>query len=158
MLLHSCIMRDYCTHMIVQIYQINVYMFLLLDTLREESCQTNVILQYRLLASIVSAVCSVTRQSQYVLHFYYTLYDGKYDCKINTHYTIFQLQYFVLLNNHQYYCNITKSFLSVLLYIISFTNITISNNTVYFIVLTKFTFHIFYKTFQTMCMQVVFNG
>ncbi len=28
------------------------------------------------------------------------------------HYTIFQLHCFVLLNNHQYNCNITKSFLS----------------------------------------------
>ncbi len=25
------------------------------------------------------------KTSQYVLHFYYTLYDGKYDCKITTH-------------------------------------------------------------------------
>ncbi len=39
-------------------------------TLREESCQTNVILQYKLLASILSAVCSVIQQSQYVLHLY----------------------------------------------------------------------------------------
>ncbi len=44
---------------------------------------------------------------------YYTLYDGKYDCKINMYSTIFQLQYLVLLNNHQYNCNITKSFLNV---------------------------------------------
>ncbi len=36
----------------------------------------------------------------------------KYDCKITTHRTIFQLQYVMLLNNHQYNCNITKSFLS----------------------------------------------
>ncbi len=47
-------------------------------TLREESSQNNVILQYKLLASILSAVCSVIQQSLYVLHFYYTLYDGKY--------------------------------------------------------------------------------
>ncbi len=47
--------------------------------------QTNVILQYKLLASILSAVCGVIQQSLYVLHFYYTLYDGKYDCKITTH-------------------------------------------------------------------------
>ncbi len=32
-------------------------------TLREESSQTNVILQYELLASILSAVCSVIQQS-----------------------------------------------------------------------------------------------
>ncbi len=32
-------------------------------TLREESSQTNVILQYKLLASILSAVCSVIQQS-----------------------------------------------------------------------------------------------
>ncbi len=83
------------------------------NTLREESSQTNVILEYKLLASILRAVCSVIQQSWYVLHFYYTLYDGKYDCKITVHYTIFQLQCFVLLNNHQYNCNITKSFLSV---------------------------------------------
>ncbi len=82
-------------------------------TLREESSQTNVILQYKLLASILSAVSAVIQQSQYVLHFYYTLYDGKYDCKITMHQTIFQLQCFVLLNNHQYNCNITTSFLSV---------------------------------------------
>ncbi len=31
--------------------------------LREESSQTNVILQYKLLASILSAVCSVIQQS-----------------------------------------------------------------------------------------------
>ncbi len=33
------------------------------DTLREESSQTNVILQYKLLAAILSAVCSVIQQS-----------------------------------------------------------------------------------------------
>ncbi len=33
------------------------------DTLREGSSQTNVILQYKLLASILSAVCSVIQQS-----------------------------------------------------------------------------------------------
>ncbi len=32
-------------------------------TLREESSQTNVILQYKLLAAILSAVCSVIQQS-----------------------------------------------------------------------------------------------
>ncbi len=32
-------------------------------TLREESSKTNVILQYKLLASILSAVCSVIQQS-----------------------------------------------------------------------------------------------
>ncbi len=32
-------------------------------TLREESSQTNVILQYKLLASILSAICSVIQQS-----------------------------------------------------------------------------------------------
>ncbi len=77
--------------------------------------QTNVILQYKLLALMLSAVCSVIQQSEYVLHFYYTIYDGKYDCKITMHQTIFQLQCFVLLNNHQYNCNIKKSFLSVLI-------------------------------------------
>ncbi len=82
-------------------------------TLREESSETNVILQYKLLAAILSVVCSVIQQSQYVLHFYYTLYDVKYDCKITAHQTIFQLQCFVLLNNHQYNYNITKSFLGV---------------------------------------------
>ncbi len=51
----------------------------------EESSQTNVVFQYKLLASNLSAVCSVILQSEYVLHFYYTLYDGKYDCKITTH-------------------------------------------------------------------------
>ncbi len=50
--------------------------------LREESSQTNIILQYKLLASIMSAVYSVIQQAMYVLHFYYTLYDGKYDCKM----------------------------------------------------------------------------
>ncbi len=34
-----------------------------LPTLREESSQTNVILQYTLLAAILSAVCSVIQQS-----------------------------------------------------------------------------------------------
>ncbi len=95
-------------------------------TLREESSQTNVILQYKLLASILSAVCSVIQQAQYVLHVCYTLYDGKYDYKITTHQT--RIQCFVLLNNHQYNCNITKSFLSVCqtnctLSYCSFTNI-----------------------------------
>ncbi len=32
-------------------------------TLREESSQTNVILQFKLLAAILSAVCSVIQQS-----------------------------------------------------------------------------------------------
>ncbi len=32
-------------------------------TLREESSQTNIILQYKILASILSAVCSVIQQS-----------------------------------------------------------------------------------------------
>ncbi len=32
-------------------------------TLREESSQTNVVLQYKLLASILSVVCSVMQQS-----------------------------------------------------------------------------------------------
>ncbi len=32
-------------------------------TFREESSQTNVILQYKLLAAILSAVCSVIQQS-----------------------------------------------------------------------------------------------
>ncbi len=32
-------------------------------TLREESCQTNVILQYKLLAAILSAFCIVIQQS-----------------------------------------------------------------------------------------------
>ncbi len=54
-------------------------------TLRDESSQTNVMLPYKLLASILSAVCSVIQQSYYVLHLYYTLYDGKYDCTISTH-------------------------------------------------------------------------
>ncbi len=34
-----------------------------LTTLREESSQTNVIVQYKLLAAILSAVCSVIQQS-----------------------------------------------------------------------------------------------
>ncbi len=37
------------------------------STLREESSQTNVILQYKLLAAILSAVCSVIQQLWYVL-------------------------------------------------------------------------------------------
>ncbi len=82
-------------------------------TLREESSQTNVILECKLLALILSAVCSVIQQSQYVFHIYYTVYDVKYNCKIPMHQTIFQLQCFALLNNHQYNFNITKSFLSV---------------------------------------------
>ncbi len=58
---------------------------LLAHTLTEESSQTNVILQYKILASILTAICSVIQHSYYVLHFYYTLYDGKYDCNITTH-------------------------------------------------------------------------
>ncbi len=100
------------TH-VIHVYDIHYIYKYMLHTLREESSHTNVILKYKLLAANLSAVCSVIQQSYYVLHFYYTLYDGKYDCKINTHYTIFQLQCVVLLNNHQYKCNITKSFLSV---------------------------------------------
>ncbi len=61
--------------------QIQLYMY----TLREESSQTNVILQYKLLAAILSAVYGVIQQSLYVLHVYYTLYNGKYDCKITMH-------------------------------------------------------------------------
>ncbi len=38
------------------------------------------------------------------------------------------------------------------LYINPVTNIVVANNTVYFIVFNKFAFHIFYRTFQTMCM------
>ncbi len=34
-----------------------------ITTLREESSQTNVILQYKLLASILSAICTVIQQS-----------------------------------------------------------------------------------------------
>ncbi len=89
------------------------------SALSEESSQANVILQYKLLTSILRAVCSVIQQSQYVLHFYYTLYGGKYHCKITMHQTIFQPQCFVLLNNHQYNCNITKSFLSVYIVVMS---------------------------------------
>ncbi len=33
------------------------------STLREETSQTNVILQYKLLAAILSAICSVIQQS-----------------------------------------------------------------------------------------------
>ncbi len=54
-------------------------------TLREESTQTNVVLQYKLLAAILSAVCNVIQQSYYILDVYYILYDVKYDCKITTH-------------------------------------------------------------------------
>ncbi len=82
-------------------------------TLREESSQTNVILRVQITGS--NFECSLQWNStiiQYILHFYYTLYDGKYDCEITMHQTIFQLQCFVLLNNHQYNCNIRKSFLS----------------------------------------------
>ncbi len=50
-------------------------------TLREDYSQTNVILQYKLLASILSAVWSVIKQLLYELYFYYTLYEQKYDCK-----------------------------------------------------------------------------
>ncbi len=35
---------------------------LLVTTLREESSETNVILQYKLLSAILSAVCSVIQQ------------------------------------------------------------------------------------------------
>ncbi len=38
-------------------------MFEGLSTLREESNQTNVILQYKLLAAILSKVCNVIQQS-----------------------------------------------------------------------------------------------
>ncbi len=39
------------------------FMYTHIRTLREESSQTNVILQYKLLAAILSAVCSVIQQS-----------------------------------------------------------------------------------------------
>ncbi len=61
----------------------------------------------------VKCSLSVIQQAYYIFHFYYTLYGGKYDCKITTHQTIFHLQCFVILNNRQYNCNIKKSFLSV---------------------------------------------
>ncbi len=38
------------------------YVFIMTHALREESNQTNVILQYKLLAAILSAVCSVIQQ------------------------------------------------------------------------------------------------
>ncbi len=44
---------------------------MLLTTLREESNQTNVILQYNLQAAILSAVCSTIQQSLYVLLSYW---------------------------------------------------------------------------------------
>ncbi len=54
--------------------------------LREESSQTNVILQYKLLAAILIAVCNVIQQSiVLILHVYYTSYDAKHDCKITMH-------------------------------------------------------------------------
>ncbi len=40
---------------------------------------------FTVLASILSAVYSVIQQLYYVLHFYYTLCDVKYDCKITMH-------------------------------------------------------------------------
>ncbi len=45
------------------VVQSAVYFYHLLATLREEPSQSNVILQYKLLASILSAVCSVIQQS-----------------------------------------------------------------------------------------------
>ncbi len=39
-----------------------MYVLKYMPTLREESSQTNIILQYKLLASILSAVCSVIQQ------------------------------------------------------------------------------------------------
>ncbi len=39
------------------------YVQIYVDTLREESSQTNVILQYKLLPGILSTVCSVIQQS-----------------------------------------------------------------------------------------------
>ncbi len=68
----------------IRIFAITTFKFYI-STLREESSQANVILLYKLLASILSAICSVIQQSLYVLHFYYTLYDEKLDCKITTH-------------------------------------------------------------------------
>ncbi len=57
-----------CTHENVCYYLIAIFMGItfslhVLYTLREESSQTNVILQYKLLTTILSAVCSVIQQS-----------------------------------------------------------------------------------------------
>ncbi len=41
----------------------SVFYVTIISTLREESSQINVILQYKLLAAILSAVCSVIQQS-----------------------------------------------------------------------------------------------
>ncbi len=46
-----------CSHVVCWL------IMLMSPTLREESSQTNVILQYKLLASILIAVCSVIQQS-----------------------------------------------------------------------------------------------
>ncbi len=44
-------------------YSLVKYIFFLSPALREESSQTNVILQYKLLAAILSAICCVIQQS-----------------------------------------------------------------------------------------------
>ncbi len=44
-------------------YLLLTYLHQSVAALREESSQTNAILQYKLLAAIVSAVCSVIQQS-----------------------------------------------------------------------------------------------
>ncbi len=41
----------------------NFFIYQYMTTIREESSQTNVIIQYKLLASLMSAVCSVIQQS-----------------------------------------------------------------------------------------------
>ncbi len=86
------------------------------STLREEPSQINIILQYKLLAAKLRAVCTVYKQWLYVP----LIAPGWLQlwlinrCKKTTgYYSIFQLSLLLLLNNYQYNCNNTISSVSI---------------------------------------------
>ncbi len=74
-------------------------------TLREEPSQINVILQQKLLAAKLSAVCTVYKQWLYVLLSCWWQLWLKNHCKNTRYYSIFQLSLLLLFDNYQYNCN-----------------------------------------------------
>ncbi len=62
---HSLIKVWYTTFVLVNpvVHAVDIPIVIVTATLREESCQTNVILQYNLLTAILFAVCSIIQQS-----------------------------------------------------------------------------------------------
>ncbi len=81
--------------------------------LREDASQINVILLQKLLAAKLRAVCTVYKQSLYVLLSCWLKMLLKNHCKNTGYYSIFQLWIVLLLNKYQYNCNNTISSVSV---------------------------------------------